>query len=246
MNIKTRTRWTAEERSVVVATMAKLLNKGAFSSRAQLIRDAQQALPPNRRRNSFSQEDLKEMNALAHTLSASAMRPGITAEVEAVAEERPVLPFPLERKDDLTALFESLIDKIVDRVADKVAERLATQLQVQVHTTAPAHSEPRPKHNPEPPCSAPRDPRIGVLILGIQPHQSHLIKQEFPQLDITCYDSDEARIKPVLRRNHVVAITRFLSHQVDDRYKKSPNYHRHTTGFSELKTLLGQIQRGEV
>ena len=237
-----RVRWSAEERSVVVATMAKLLGKGRFLSRIQLVRDAQDALPTNRRRSIFTNKELKGMVTKAEQLSVSAIRPSMIADAEAAAEKHAVLPLPLERKEDLTTLLESLIDKI----ADKVAERLAAQLQVQVHTTTTTHSEHRPRHNPEPPCSAPREPKIGVLILGMQPHQGNLLKQEFPKLDITCYDSDEARTKQVLLRAHTIGMTRFLSHQVEERYRKCPRYHRHSAGTSELKTLLGQIQRGEV
>lgn len=244
MTDKSRIRWTAEERSVVVATMAKLLSKGAFSSRAQLLRDAQNTLPLNRRRYSFSHEDLKEMNAKAHELSTSYMRSVGTeqGDNEPKPEVAPV-PLPLLEPRDIA---NELLELLIDKIADKVADRLAARLQVQVQTTTTTHSEPRPKHNPEPFCNAPREPKIGVLILGIQPHQAHLIKQEFPQLDITCYDSDEARTKPVLRRAHVIAMTRFLSHQVDELYRKSPCYHRHLTGTSELKTLLTRIQKGEV
>lgn len=234
--------WTPEERTLVVQRMAYLLNKMPVKySKQGLIIAACAVLPSSRGRRIFSNKELNDMNAKAHAIAANSIKEMIV-EAEAAAVEHAVLPPPLERKEDLTTLLESLIDKI----ADKVAERLAAQLQVQVHTTTTTHSEHRPRHNPEPPCSAPREPKVGVLILGMQPHQGNLLKQEFPKLDITCYDSDEARTKQVLLRAHTIGMTRFLSHQVEERYRKCPRYHRHSAGTSELKTLLGQIQRGQV
>ena len=238
MSTQTRVRWTGEERTLIVQRMAHLLNKsGVRYSKAGLVIAAQETLLQPRRRKIFTPKELKEMNAKAHSLAASSIKE-LIVEAEAAVVEHAVIP----QRDELATLLESLIDKI----ADKVVERLAAQLQVHVNTTTTTHSEHRPRHNPEPPCNAPREPKVGVLILGMQPHQGYLIKQEFPMLDITCYDSDEARTKQVIMRKHTIGMTRFLSHQVEDRYRKCPRYHRHATGVSELKTLLKQIAEGTV
>lgn len=74
-----------------------------------------------------------------------------------------------------------------------------------------------------------------------------MLVQDFPTLDITCYDSDEARTKVVIRRAHTFLLTRFLSHQVDDRFRKSsPNLHRLTGGYSELRQELCNLVALEV
>lgn len=231
-----RVRWSPEERSVIVSKMASLLNTGRKFSRSSLLLAAQEGLPYERRRNVFTNAESKGMFFKAEELAALRLKDPVA---------QPPKPEPVvepEAESDLSKLLNALVDKI----ADKVAERLAAQLQVQVHTTTTTHSEHRPRHNPEPPCNAPRVVKTGVLILGMQPHQGNLLKQEFPMLDITCYDSDEARTKQVLLRAHTIGMTRFLSHQVEDRYRKCPRYHRHSAGTSELKTLLKQIAQGIV
>lgn len=46
-----------------------------------------------------------------------------------------------------------------------------------------------------------------------------------------------------LRRKHVFLLTRFLSHQVDERYRGSPNLQRIPGGVSELRETLTRISR---
>jgi hypothetical protein len=228
-----RVRWSPEERTLIVGHMARLLNTGRKFSRSSLVLAAQEALPYERRRSVFTNAESKGMFHRANELAALRLK-------DPVAQLPKPEPVVEVAEDDLSKLIESLIEKIADKVADKLATRLQTTT-----LTVPAHG-PRPKHNPQPVTGATGTPKIGVLVLGLQPHQANLLKSEFPDLDITCYDSDEARVKPVLLRAHVIAMTRFLSHSVDDRYKKSPRYHRLSHGFSELKTFMNMIQRGEV
>lgn len=231
-----RIRWSSEERGLIVSKMASLLNSGRKFSRSSLLLAAQECLPEDRRRSVFTNAESKGMFFRAEELAALRLKDPVA---------QPPKPEPVVEPDAESDL-SKLLNALVDKIADKVAERLAAQLQVQVHTTTTTHSEHRPRHNPQPVTGATGTPKVGVLVLGIQPHQAGLLKAEFPQLDITCYDSDEARTKPVLLRAHVIAMTRFLSHQVDDRYKKSPRYHRLSHGFSELKTFMNMILRGEV
>jgi len=234
MSTQTRVRWTGEERTLIVQRMAHLLNKsGVRYSKVGLVIAAQETLLQPRRRKIFTPKELKDMNAKAHSLAANSIKEMIV-EAEAAVVEHAVIP----QRDELATLLESLIDKIADRVADKLSDLIIANSAMRV-----THGH---RHNPEPPCNAPREPKVGVLILGMQPHQGNILKQEFPMLDITCYDSDEARTKQVIMRKHTIGMTRFLSHQVEDRYRKCPRYHRHSAGTSELKTLLKQIAEGTV
>jgi hypothetical protein len=240
-----RVRWSPEERTLIVGHMARLLNTGRKFSRSSLVLAAQEALPYERRRSVFTNAESKGMFHRANELAALRLK-------DPVAQLPKPEPIVDNTETDLSKLVEALVSKLADEVAARVLLKLKAEPELfglavkQSQGDYPPPYIPRPKHNPQPVTGATGTPKVGVLVLGLQPHQANLLKSEFPDLDITCYDSDEARIKPVLLRAHVIAMTRFLSHQVDDRYKKSPRYHRLSHGFSELKTFMNMIQRGEV
>jgi hypothetical protein len=236
-----RVRWTAEEWAHLRTVAVNRLYEYPGADNAMLLRMGQSLLPDGRQRKITPQVIFSMKDFFNEIRQEVAQNPKERKQPPVLVEgPRPVSD--VEKNDSL----EVILNMLVDKIADKVAERLAAQLQVHVNTTTTTHSEHRPRHNPEPPCNAPREPKVGVLILGMQPHQGNIIKQEFPMLDITCYDSDEARTKQVIMRKHTIGMTRFLSHQVEDRYRKCPRYHRHATGVSELKTLLKQIAEGTV
>lgn len=258
--MRTRIVWTAQERATVKAGLVEVFKTSLTFTRKYALRQAQMGLPFERRRRITDQVGFYEQEMIESARNAA--RTVVHAEPETACRspycECPVgecknghldmrgtypAQAPIEQliKSELGSAFEHLIDLMVDRVLARVQSRLATEKA----SASPGYDAVIARANAQYRSQTPsegRAPRVGVLICGIQPHQGHALVRDFPALDITCYDSDEARTKAVIRRAHTFLLTRFLSHQVDERFKGStPNLHRLPGGYSELREELTRL-----
>jgi hypothetical protein len=145
-------------------------------------------------------------------------------------------PAPKAKEDPsggLVEAFERLLDAIADRVADRVAERVLLQLPqaTPARTTMPA-----------PPLLMHRPPRPGVWLLGVQPAMGYHLREKYHErLDIDYLDSDEAAKRAPSPRAHIVMMTRFVSHVVQERWKKQGTLHYCNGGLSALETILDSL-----
>lgn len=136
----------------------------------------------------------------------------------------------------LAEVLQALLDAIADRVADRVAERVALQL---------------PEHVPQrvpPAVIVPQSDvgsgraRPGVWLLGVQSAMGHHLREKYRErLDIDHLDSDEAARRSPSPRAHIVMMTRFVSHSVQERWKKSGRFHHCNGGLTALEGILDSL-----
>ena len=233
MNAKTtRTVWTNGEKNAVFAAMVEFFAQDPRAPAKMAMQRAQLVLDMPRRVVVTDQRIHTYRSRIEEARRKAAERPGATSIPPAPPEPAPT---PTENLGDL---LERLLDRLADRVADRIAERLAVQVEVQTQTTSTPF---RPRHNPEP-VSQPRQCRPGVLILGIQPYNASTIQREFAhRFDIRCYDSDEAGKRVVHPMAHVVLMTKFVNHSIQERWRKSGMLHRCNGGVSELREILANL-----
>ena len=249
--------WTTEEREQVWGGLVELFRQHPNMTNKRALAQAQVVLSTWRRRkitdqvafNSKQWINAARLRAYGSEEKKPEPAPGPVAAPQAAPVAAPAL--------ELGTAFELLLDMIADRVVARIkAAQVLTEVRAESGRPVVSAEEMSALLNYD--AAAARQnakarealtqtptgkPRPGVLVCGIQPHQAELLIKDFPQFDLTCYDSDEARVKPVLRRKHVFLLTRFLSHQVDERYRGSPNLQRIPGGVSELRETLTRISR---
>ena len=251
--------WTAEEREQVWGGLVELFRHHPNMTNKRALAQAQVVLSTWRRRKITDQVAFNSKQwinaARLRAYGSEEKKPEPTPGPVTAPQSAPATP-----NLELGTAFELLLDMIADRVVARIkAAQVLTEVRVESsgrpvvtpdemsallnYNAAAARQNAKAR---EALTQTPTGkPRPGVLVCGIQPHQAELLIKDFPQFDLTCYDSDEARVKPVLRRKHVFLLTRFLSHQVDERYRGSPNLQRIPGGVSELRETLARISREE-
>jgi hypothetical protein len=84
--------------------------------------------------------------------------------------------------------------------------------------------------------------RPGVWLLGVQPAMGHHLCGKYRErLDIDYLDSDEAARRAPSARAHIVMMTRFVSHSVQERWKKFGRFHHCNGGLTALEGILDSL-----
>jgi hypothetical protein len=172
---------------------------------------------------------------------------------KAVEAPTPILaPTPaLEREgstlEQLAKAFERLLDIMADAVAGKVAERMRPpmareELRRHVDDQFDAEYAKRPKHDPQPIPHPTGKALPGVLVIGLLSSQTHAIISMYgTRLDLTFMTAEDAVHRPKLVRAHTVLMTKFISHAVQDKYRKAPKLHFVNGGTGVLAEVLDSI-----
>ena len=216
--MKTKIRWTDEEREMMFGAMVSLLRENPILRKEELFVAAQKVLPENRRRKPAASVIYKYADEFSRARAQAKNR---------VVEPPPAPPPPQVAPD----LFRTILDQLLEALADKVAERLEVKA---------AETKFSVKHDPQP-ISAPRVARTGVLIIGLLNQQAQTIINNFPNLEFTCLTPEEALKREPLRRSHTILMTKFINHSVQERYRKAQNLRLCNGGVSELSVILKSI-----
>lgn len=204
-----------------------LLRKEVALSRAQNV------LEVSRRRKLHQSAIYRYRGMVEEARLAAAARRKTLSSAPPAPQAPPVpAPAPVAPPD----LLRAILDPILEALVEKIVRRLV----VQVADAAPAAAL-RLKHNPEP-APQHRAPRIGVLVIGLLPSQANTVIDVFPNLELTCLTSEEALKREPLRRAYTILMTKFISHSVQDRYRKAQNLQLCNGGVSELTEMLVKIQ----
>lgn len=204
-----------------------LLRKDVALSRAQ------NALEVSRRRKLHASAIYRYRGMVEEARLAAAARRKTPSSAPPAPQAPPApAPAPVAPPD----LLRAILDPILEALVEKIVRRLV----VQVADAAPAATL-RIKHNPEP-APQHRAPRIGVLVIGLLPSQANTVIDVFPNLELTCLTSEEALKREPLRRAYTILMTKFISHSVQDRYRKAQNLQLCNGGVSELTEMLVKIQ----
>ena len=174
---------------------------------------------------------------------------------EAVEAPAPILaPTPaLEPKETpkgrLADILELLLDVVAESVAAKVAANmrppmLREELRQHVDDQFAAELAKHPKHNPQPIPHPTGYARPGVLVIGLIPAQAHYVSNLLAsKLDLYFFTAEDAVHRPKIVRAHTVLMTKFISHAVQDKYRKSPKLHFCNGSVAVLVGLLEKIYK---
>jgi hypothetical protein len=237
--------WSKSERETVNHRLFELYCVKRDLPRKYALTLAQEALPAERRVVITDQRVFNYKMALeqAQTQAVKFNRRAPEAKPEKPPEPAAPIstpaPTPEARSDPtggLAGVLEALLDAIADRVADRVAERVLLQL---------------PEHVPQrvpPAVIAPQSAigsgkaRPGVWLLGVQSAMGFQLRDKYRErLDIDYLDSDEAARRNPSARAHIVMMTRFVSHSVQERWKKYGRFHHCNGGLTALEGILDSL-----
>ena len=150
-------------------------------------------------------------------------------------------------KTRLADMLELLLDVVAESVAARVAEKMRpamtlAELDRHVGTAFDAEYAKRPKHDPRPVPRATGYAKPGVLVIGLLPAQAHHVSHLLSdKLDLSFFTAEDAVTFPKLTRAHTVLMTKFISHAVQDKYRKAPKLHFCNSGVAVLVSLLEGI-----
>lgn len=233
----TRVVWTNAEKEKVWQQLVTIFLDAPWKTNSCALGEAQAILPQARRiritHNRVYSHKGRIHLARKHAEEMKAKRDEVKRETLEIAVATGIARPVVERKEGtserLAAVFESILDIFADKVADRLRQQMPTAEQNRMFT--------RVKHNPEPPPSAPREARIGVLVVGLLGDQIEALPI-YRDLDITFLPTEQALAKDVIRRAHTVLMTKFINHSIQDKYRKAPCLHYCNGGITELTKLL--------
>lgn len=238
--------WSQAEKEAVFQAMVEAYRVRPSLSRLGALSAGQQVLPLERRivvnhSRVFNHKARIEQARLAALKAAPQPANPVPTAVPSPAEKTP--------SERLAGVLDALLDILADKLADRLAERLRPPPTTQVVKTPagpPFDLEQRkqqlmqrPRHNPEPLPCAPKPGRPGVLVLGLLNQSGEQLRREFADtLDIEWHDTDEATTRQVHPMAHVVMMTKFINHSVQERWRKAGRLHYCNGGVSQLRELL--------
>jgi hypothetical protein len=238
--------WSHIEKGAVFARMEQVFRQYPNTTRKQALREAQSVLNSSRWVKITDQRvfNYKDRIDIAQQRALQASRRTPEKAVEAPAPILAPTPVP-ERKEDpktrLADILELLLDVVAEsvaaRVAAKVADLPARQFQPGISLT-----EHRPKHDPQPIPHPTGVAKPGVLVIGLLPAQAYqIVSAVGDRLDLTFYTAEDAVHKPKLVRAHTVLMTKFISHAVQDKYRKATDLRFCNGSTGELVKILDSI-----
>jgi hypothetical protein len=157
---------------------------------------------------------------------------------EAVEAPAPILaPAPvLEPKETPKKRLADILELLLDVVAESVAARVQLKM---VDTPPP---EPQPKHDPQPIPHPTGYAKPGVLVIGLIPAQAHYVSNLLAdKLDLYFFTAEDAVHRPKILRAHTVLMTKFISHAVQDKYRKATDLRFCNGSTGELVSILDKI-----
>ena len=248
----TRIVWSRAEREIVNGRLFELYCVKRDLPRKYALSMAQEALPIDRRvvitdQRVFNYKmalEQAQTQAVKFNRRAPEEKPYRTYEEKVAKPPEPVAPIstptpaPEARggpAGGLAGVLEALLDAIADRVADRVAERVLLQLPLAVPDRPPEAFARRSEIGSG-------KARPGVWLLGVQPQMGHSLRERYRErLDIDYLDSDEAARRKPSARAHIVMMTRFVSHRVQESWRDQGRFHYCNGGLTALEGILDSL-----
>jgi len=237
--------WSRAERETVNHRLFELYCVKRDLPRKYALSMAQEALPAERRvvitdQRVFNYKmALEQAQTQAVKFSRRAPEEKVAKAPEPAAPISIPAPTPEARSGPaggLAGVLEALLDAIADRVADRVAERVLLQLpQREPQRASPAVVVPQS-------AIGTGKARPGVWLLGVQPQMGQALRERYRErLDIDYLDSDEAARRKPSRRAHIVMMTRFVSHRVQESWRDQGCFHYCNGGLTALEGILDSL-----
>jgi hypothetical protein len=231
--------WSNIEKGAVFANMVEVFKQFPQLGRKEAIRRAQSVLKSHRwivvtDQRVFNYKDRIEV-ARQKALQESKKKPP-----EALEAPAPILaPVPAPEPKETP---KGRLADILELLLDVVAESVAARVQLKMVDTPPPVAP--PKHNPQPIPHPTGHARPGVLVIGLLPAQAHYVSNLLAdKLDLSFFTAEDAVTFPKLTRAHTVLMTKFISHAVQDKYRKAPKLHYCNGSVAVLVGLLEKIYK---
>lgn len=242
---QTRIRWSDRELDAIRAELHRRVSENALVDNAGAVMTAQQAvLPLDRRRPANSAVVARFIDTIraAREVWAAQQKVAAIAAVEAAPERSEpaaatnIATSGSERQGDPTAGLGALFEALVDAIADRVAERLRAV------DAAPIVREPALRHNPFG-ILKPRAHPKRVVVVGLLGAQAHKlgVHPVGPGIEVVHVCSARAEKGEPVQGKYTVLMTKFISHNIQTRYRDAPGLHFCNGGVGELTTLLRAI-----
>lgn len=233
--------WSRAEREIINHRLFELYCIKGYLPRKYALSMAQEALPAERRVVITNQRVFNYKMALeqAQTQAVRFNSRARTEKPEKPPEPAAPISTPApapEARSDPTGRLAGVLEALLDAIADRVAERVLLQLP----TTVPAKAA-------QPATVSKSDigsgkARPGVWLLGVQSAMGFQLRDKYrDRLDIDYLDSDEAARRSPSARAHIVMMTRFVSHSVQERWKKYGRFHHCNGGLTALEGILDSL-----
>jgi len=229
--------WSVIEKGAVFANMVEVFKQFPNLPRKEALTRAQSVLRFDRRivatdQRVFNYKDRIEV-ARQKALQESRKKPPETVEVPAPIPAPTPAP---ERKETPKGRLADILELLLDVVAESVAARVQLKM---VDTPPP---EPQPKHDPQPIPHPTGYAKPGVLVIGLIPAQAHYVSNLLAdKLDLYFFTAEDAVHRPKIVRAHTVLMTKFISHAVQDKYRKAPKLHYCNGSVAVLVGMLEKI-----
>ena len=233
----TRIVWNNVEKENISSRLVDVFLNAPWKTNFTALAEAQAVLPTDRRirvthnRVYSYKARIEQARRLAGEVKAK--RDRVARETLDTAIATGIAQPVVERKESTTERLAAVFESILDILADKVADRLRQQMP----SAEQNRTFIRVRHNPEPPPSAPREAKVGVLVVGLLGDQIEALPI-YRDLDITFLGAEEAVSRDFIRRAHTILMTKFISHAVQEKYRKAPYLHYCNGGTTELTKLL--------
>ena len=232
--------WSNIEKGAVFDNMVEVFKQYPMLGRKEAVRRAQGVLKSHRwivvtDQLVYNYRDRIEI-ARQKALQESRKKPSV-----AVAAPAPILaPTPApERREAPKERLLDILELLLDVVAASVAARVNRKILEAIPEAPVVH---RPKHNPQPILHTTGKAKPGVLVIGLLANQAHAVASTWgTRLDLTFMTPEDAVHRTKLTRAHTVLMTKFISHAVQDKYRKAPKLHFVNGGMGELSEVLDSI-----
>lgn len=235
MNKPKKVMWTLAEKTAVFRHMEDIFAQDPKMAQQTALTRAQTALPYDRRlvvsaKHTYNHRvaiEAARTRAAARTLSASAAPPVAT----------PVPAAPAKPKEDPSDRLVEAFTLLLDVIEAKIAARIENAVTQAVRAD-------RPRHDPSP-LAGVSEARPGVLVVGLLPAQANVIESMYKRrFDLTFLESEDAVRRDPIRRAHTILMTKFISHAVQEKYRKAPGLQFCNGGNEALMQILDELLRG--
>jgi hypothetical protein len=250
----TRIVWSVIEKGAVFTNMESVFAMNPNMPRKEALRMAQTVLKSHRWIKVTDQRVFNHKDRI-EAAREKAMQKLRKKPPEAIGTPAPIpAPTPApERKETPKGRLTDILELLLDVVAESVAAKVSANMRPPMHQDelrryvdqqfeAEFTKYPRPRHDPQPIPHPTGKALPGVLVIGLLPAQTYPIVSMYgTRLDLTFMTAEDAVHRPKLVRAHTVLMTKFISHAVQDKYRKAPKLHFVNGGTGVLAEVLDSI-----
>jgi hypothetical protein len=237
---KRRVVWNSSERRTIYRELVYMFTNDPKLDDKTAFYNAQFPFPMERRRLAT----YAAVYAMSDEIKR-ARREAETTPPEVVSVEPPPVPV-----DPILQLVETLVGTLADRITERVVRDLADRLspiRSGIGGDYPFPPEKKPANGSVYPGgktyeNPPTPLKYGVLIVGLNRLQIDTIIRGFSDhFSLRFLSAEEAVSSPVLFRAYTILMTKFISHAVQDKYRKNPGLIYCNGGVSALEEALKSI-----